>query len=157
MLLIAAALMLVGLAGIIIPGLPGNGLIFFTALGYGLITDFEKISVISIFIYGGLTGLSFLFDYMGGILGAKKFGAAKSGIIMGIIGGIVGFIIMGIVGLLLGQFIGTLGGELLSGKKLEVSMKSGLGSLLGYFISVVLNMSIGLLIIATFFISILKG
>jgi len=156
MLIIAVLIMIVGFVGIFIPGLPGIGLIFISALGYGYLTGFEEISVMLISVFAVLTILAMILDYIGGILGAKRFGASKSGILWGMVGGIIGFLLFGLIGLLLGQFVGTMGGELLRGKKLELSLKSGIGSLIGYILSVVMNMSIGLFMIAIFLIRVLN-
>jgi len=147
--------MILGLIGIFVPGLPGNGLIFVAALGYGFFTDFSEINALLLFIFAGITILAILFDYIGSLLGAKKFGATKFGIAWGIVGGIIGFLTFGIIGLIVGQFIGTVGGEFAKGKKIESSMKSGLGALIGYILSVAANMSIGILMIALFLLRVL--
>ncbi len=150
LLTIVILLMLIGFVGIFVPGLPGIGLIFISALGYGFFTDFVEVNGFLILIFAGMTVLALLFDYIGGLLGAKKFGASKAGIVWGIIGGIVGLLSLGLLGLVLGQFIGTVGGELLQGKKLDASMKSGIGALIGYILGVAVNTSIGLIMIVLF-------
>ncbi|CAH2212042.1 DUF456 domain-containing protein [Tepidibacter aestuarii] len=155
MLAIAIILMVIGMIGIFIPGIPGNGLIFLSTLLYGIFTKFEEISVIMIVIFGVLTIAAFMLDYISSVMGAKKFGATKAGIIGGILGGFVGLFIFNIIGLLIGQFFGTLIGELYYGKELKLSMKSGVGSLIGYIAGVAINTTIGLTIIVLFLLKVL--
>lgn len=155
MLVVAVILMLIGLIGIFIPGLPGNGLIFLAALGYGIITKFEKISIFMILVFAGLTILAIIFDYVGSLLGAKKFGATKPGLVGGALGAVLGFFTVGIPGLLIGQFAGTLIGEIYSGKKLSESSRIGLGGLLGYVFAVVINTTLGMTIIVLFLLKVL--
>jgi uncharacterized protein YqgC (DUF456 family) len=148
--------MIIGLIGSFIPGLPGNGLIFISTLGYGIFTKFEKISIGFIVFFGVLTILAFVFDYVASMLGAKKFGATKPGIIGGILGGIVGFFVLNILGLLMGQFVGTCIGEWYYGKELKDSMKSGIGTIIGYILGVVVNTTIGLTMIGIFLLKVLR-
>ncbi|TCO73828.1 DUF456 domain-containing protein [Marinisporobacter balticus] len=155
MLIFVIVLMVIGLIGIFVPGLPGNGLIFLSTLGYGMVTKFDEISVNWIVFFGVLTVLSFVFDYVASIVGAKKFGATKAGIIGGFLGGIVGVLILSIPGLLIGQFVGTCIGELYYGKELELSMKSGFGTVVGYVLGVVMNITIGITMIGIFLLKVL--
>ncbi|QEK11780.1 DUF456 domain-containing protein [Crassaminicella thermophila] len=154
MFVIVIIFMIIGLIGVFIPGLPGNGLIFLSTLGYGLLTKFEKISMSMIIFFGILTMLAFLFDYAASILGAKKFGATKAGIIGGVLGGLSGILVFSLPGLLIGQFLGTLIGELYYGKALNVSIKSGFGTIIGYVLGVIVNTTIGLTIIGLFILKV---
>ncbi|QXM05626.1 DUF456 domain-containing protein [Crassaminicella indica] len=156
MLFVVIILMIIGLIGSFIPGIPGNGLIFLSTLGYGMFTRFEKISVSWIIFFAVLTILAFIFDYVSSMLGAKKFGATKPGIIGGILGGFIGFLMLNILGLLIGQFLGTCIGEWSYGKELKDSMKSGVGTIVGYILGVVVNTTIGLTIIGIFLIKVLR-
>ena len=59
--IIAIILILLGLAGIFIPGLPDFIFIFLAVLIYGIWTGFEKITIVFILIVLGLVVLSYLF------------------------------------------------------------------------------------------------
>ncbi|WP_053956584.1 DUF456 domain-containing protein [Inediibacterium massiliense] len=150
MIYVVILLMLIGLLGIFIPGIPGNGLIFLSILGYGFYTHFEKISITMIIIFGILTGLAFLLDYISSMMGAKKFGATKAGIIGGILGGILGIFILSLPGMILGQFLGTLIGEMYYGQELKNSIFSGVGTVIGFILGVILNITIGVSMISLF-------
>ncbi|WP_129596133.1 DUF456 domain-containing protein [Anaerophilus nitritogenes] len=150
MIYVVMILMFIGLLGIFIPGVPGNGLIFLSILGYGFLTHFEKISITMVIIFSILTGLSFLLDYISSVMGAKKFGATKAGLIGGFLGGILGIFILSLPGMILGQFLGTLIGELYYGKELKNSIFSGVGTVIGFIVGVILNMTIGIGMISLF-------
>ena len=127
------ALFLIGLAGTILPTLPGNLLIFAGALVYGIFTEFEEVTL---WVLAALAGISIgaqILDYVAEAYGAKRFGATKYGILGAIIGGIVGLMTLNIAGLILGLFLGTVIPELLfGGRSLKGALSIGWGSLLGF-------------------------
>src|SRR5215208_6945627 len=90
---ITLIVMLVGLAGSVLPGLPGVPLIFISALVYAIVTDFVATAY-----------------------GARRFGASNWGTAGGAIGGIVGALIGALflgIGALFGLLLGTIGGVFL--------------------------------------------
>jgi hypothetical protein len=121
-----------GFIGIIIPGLPASPLIFLGAIIYGFGFGFERIGATIYIILGILTAVSLTIDYLGSVLGAKKLGASKFGIIGAILGLFIGFIIGSIWGLLIGPFVGAFLGELIRRKRPKESLKAGLGATLGF-------------------------
>ncbi|TET23937.1 MAG: DUF456 domain-containing protein [Candidatus Cloacimonadota bacterium] len=121
-----------GLIGIVIPGLPAAPLILMGSIAYGLGFGFEKIGLTIYIILTILAMVSLIIDYVGSIIGAKKFGASKFGIIGAIIGLFVGFLIGNIWGLAIGPFIGAFLLELIWRRKAKESLKAGLGATLGF-------------------------
>jgi uncharacterized protein YqgC (DUF456 family) len=73
---LVACLLLAGLAGSILPFLPGTPLIFLGALVHALATDFSPISAGRLLVLAGLTVLAYLLEYAGGALEATKFGGS---------------------------------------------------------------------------------
>src|SRR3989304_2234525 len=106
--IVALIVMLVGLAGILVPGLPDLIFVFLGALIYSIWTGFEKTNLIFIIIFLALTLFGLLFDWLGAILGAKSGKADFMGILGAIVGAIVGIFIGGLVGIIGGAFIGTI-------------------------------------------------
>ncbi|MDD2753799.1 MAG: DUF456 domain-containing protein [Candidatus Portnoybacteria bacterium] len=87
--------------------------------------------------------LYFSFDWLGGALGAKKFGGSKYGVWGAIIGGILGIPLGGLPGVILGTVIGAAVFELLFnkekfGQSLKIGFGAGLGFVLGTFGKVIL-------------------
>lgn len=150
-LIVSTALIVIGLLGIFIPGLPGTGLVFIGTLVYALATGFQTIGWGTIIIFLLLTLLAMGVDYAAGLLTAQKFGASKQGIIGSVIGGILGFIFFNILGLILGQLAGVILGELAFGRKMNESLKSGLGVFIGYLLGSIVKVTITTLIIIIFY------
>jgi len=139
--IIALILILIGLAGIIIPGLPDMIFIFLGVLIYGIWTGFEKITVGFILIFLVLALVSYLFDWLGIILGAKKSRATTLGIIGAVLGGILGILVGGILGMILMTVVGTVIFEIIFAKKnLTDSIKAGIGSIIGMICGIFLKL-----------------
>ncbi len=143
-------IMLGGLAGIVLPILPSIPLIWAGVLIYAVYDGFESISWVLVLIFGVLTILSVILDYFGGVIGAKKYGATKWGLIGSVIGGIVGFFMGGIIGLIFGPFFGAVLFELIFGKDFRSSLKSGVGTLVGFLGGAIAKLVIGVIIIGIF-------
>ena len=116
LLWITLVLMLVGLAGSVLPGLPGVPLIFFSALVYAILTDFQYVGTLVVVLLGLFAVIAFAADFVATTYGARKFGASNWGTVGGSIGGIVGALAGGLlfgIGALLGLILGTIGGVFL--------------------------------------------
>ena len=120
-------------------GIPGNLIIVFNSLVYGLITNFHKYSLAFVFtLFLVLLIIEFL-EYLLVVLTARKYGASKWGIIGSILGGIGGAIsgafvtpIMGaIIGSVIGVFLGALILEFFKSYNLKSAFLSGTGAFLG--------------------------
>jgi len=131
-LILALALMLIGLAGTIIPILPSVPLVYAGYAVYGLATGWRDYGLGIMAVLGAITLIIVLLDYLAGALGARKFGASRAGMWGSIIGAILGVIFLNIIGLILGTFIGALIGELIVGRTMHEAVKSGWGAFLGF-------------------------
>ncbi len=153
-LIISLLIMLGGLAGIVLPVIPSTPLIWTGVLIYVVCDRFESISWSIVLIFGVLTILSVVLDYFGGVIGAKKYGATRWGLIGSVIGGIAGFFMGGIVGLVFGPFFGAVLFELIFGKDLRGAFKSGVGTLVGFLGGVIVKLVISVVIIGIFLIKV---
>ncbi|MFH1039431.1 MAG: DUF456 domain-containing protein [PVC group bacterium] len=148
---IVAVFFLAGLAGSIIPGIPGPPLVFAGALFYGLVTDFREAGWIVLSVLGLLAALSQILDYLASAYGAKKFGGSSWGIWGSILGGLIGFIVFTIPGMIAGLFAGAVLMELWKGKKeTGAALKVGGGSLLGFLGGTLMKAIVSLLMIGLF-------
>lgn len=149
---VAALLVLAGLAGSILPMLPGIPLIF-GGLWLAAWTDgYQHAGLWALTIIAVLGLIGLLLDFVAGALGAKRVGASQLAIWGALIGTVVGMF-FGLVGLLLGPFVGALAGELASGNSVlrstHVSVGTWVGMLLGTLAKLVLSfMMIGVFLFA---------
>jgi len=154
-LIFALILMLIGLAGIIIPGLPDLVFIFLGALVYAIWTGFSTISVGFILFFLGLTIFGLLLDWLGAALGIKKTGATRWGIFGAVLGGILGVFFAGIFGMILLAAVGTVIFEMIFAKKnLTNSVKAGIGSIIGIICGIFLKLILAGVMISLFLVRI---
>lgn len=151
---IAAVLVLVGVAGTIVPIVPGLPLVFAGMLLAAWVGDFEQISVATMVVLGVLTLLSLAIDFWAAAHGAKRVGASRKALIGAVLGTFVG-IFFGPIGLFVGPFAGALAGELLHGRglgqqKLGQATKVGFGTWLGIVLGVVLKLTLAFAMIGLF-------
>ena len=116
---IAVILVLVGIAGTILPALPGLPLVFAGMLLGAWAGDFAYIGVPTLVVLGVLTAFSLVVDFWATALGAKRVGASGKAVAGAVIGTFVG-IFFGPIGLFAGPFIGALAGELLHVRRLVI-------------------------------------
>ncbi len=150
--IIAIIVILLGIAGTIIPFIPGIPLIFIAITAYGWYEGFHAVSTKYIAIMASLTVLSLIVEYLSSILGAKYFGSSKKGIYGALIGTVIGIFVFPPIGILIGPWLGACVGELLSGKDLSTAMKTGLGTLAGIFSGITFNLIIAVLMMISFLI-----
>lgn len=129
---ISLLVMLLGLAGSVLPGLPGVPLIFASALVYAYLTDFEVIGADVLVLLGLFALLAFAADFVGTTYGARRFGASNWGTTGGAIGGLLGTLtgalflgIGALFGLLAGTIVGVFIGEYLRQRRGEYSTPEG--------------------------------
>ena len=150
--IIAVILIVIGLAGILVPGLPDFFFIFLGVLVYGIWTSFETITVKFILIFLGLVILGYFLDWLGTVLGAKRSKATNFGILGAVMGGILGIFFGGLVGMVLFSLVGTIIFELVFAQKnLAESVKAGVGSLVGMIFGIILKLVLAGIMIGLFF------
>lgn len=147
---ISLIIMMLGMAGIIVPIIPSTPLIWVGAFIYALCTHFEKITWMMLLFFALMTIFSVVLENLGNVYGAKKFGATRWGIVGSIVGTGAGFFMGGPVGLILGPIVGTIVFEVIGGKGYKGALKSGLGNFVGFVGGSMVKMIIGLVMISLF-------
>ena len=116
LLALTLVLMVVGLLGSVLPGLPGVTLIFLSALVYAILTDFRTVGVAILMVLFIFAAIAFVADFVATSYGARRFGASNWGTVGGAVGGIagalIGLLFLG-VGSLFGLILGTIAGVFL--------------------------------------------
>ena len=146
---LAVILILVGIAGVILPALPGLPLVFIGMLLAAWAGDFQQIGWVTLVVLGLLTLLSVAVDFFATLVGAKRVGASKKALWGAVLGTFVG-IFFGPIGLFAGPFVGALLGELWHGKEIGQATKVGLGTWLGIVLGVVLKLGVAFAMLGLF-------
>lgn len=152
---LAALLILVGLAGTVLPALPGMPLIFIGAWIAAAIDDYTRIGSATLVVLGVLAVIGLATDWVASALGAKRAGASRAGLIgaalgtvAGVVTGLWGIVFMPLVGAAVGEFIGHR--DLLRAGKVGVA--TWLGMLAGTVIKIALAFAmVGVLVFALIF------
>lgn len=147
--LVAGALVLVGLLGVILPALPGLPLVFAGLWLAAWAGGYAEVGVGTVIMLAVLTLLSLGVDIVAALMGAKRVGASRLALVGAAIGTVVG-LFMGIVGILVGPFVGALVGEFLHGRKLDMAAKVGVGTWLGIMFAAVLKLALGFAMLGIF-------
>ncbi len=162
-------LMVVGLLGSVLPGLPGVTLIFLSALVYATLTDFRTVGVAILMVLFIFAAIAFVADFVATSYGARRFGASNWGTVGGAVGGIagalIGLLFLGIgslFGLILGTIAGVFLGEYLkrtrqgrqepdsTGSDWRRASHAAGGVLVGYLASAVIQGLLGLASVIVF-------
>lgn len=144
--LLAGLIVIAGLAGTVIPALPGVPLVFAGLFVGAWIGNFETIGWFTVGILALLAIVAWAVDFVAGALGAKYLGASSRAFWGATIGAIAG-IFFGLPGIILGPFIGAALGELSGSSDLRQSGRSGVGAWLGMVVATAAKLGIAFLMI----------
>ena len=147
LLIIAFVLMLIGVIGCIVPGLPGTP-IAYAGLWIAQATDQVDFSWQFLLIWGIVVIVISVVDYVVPSWGTKQFGGSKWGVWGSTIGVFIG-LFFGALGVIFGPLVGAIIGELISGKELAAAFKAGWGSFIGILFGTIIKLiACGLMTVA---------
>jgi uncharacterized protein YqgC (DUF456 family) len=147
--LIAAALIVSGVIGAVVPALPGIPMIFG---GIWLIAGVDRYHHLGQWWLLGIAGVGAVgltLDLLAGALGAKRVGASKQAVWGALVGTVIG-LFLGLPGLLLGPFIGAVLGELAAGESVLRSTHVGVGAWFGLVLGTIIKLVSSLMMVALF-------
>jgi len=154
--LLAAALIVGGLAGSIIPALPGLPMIFGGIWLTAAVDGYRHLGLWWLLIIGGLGTAGVIIEFIASTLGAKRVGASRLALWGASLGTLAGMF-LGIPGLILGPFIGALLGELASGTSVLRSAHVGLGTWIGLLFGTLMKLVISFMMVGLFGLAWLLG
>lgn len=145
----AMALIAVGLAGTVLPMLPGVPFVFMGLWLGAWIDGYTRVSGITVILLGVFTVLAIALDFVAGALGAKKVGASRQAISGAMIGSFVG-LFFGLPGLLIGPFAGAVLGELSAQRSLQQATVVGVAAWLGLLFGTIAKLALSLAMVGIF-------
>jgi uncharacterized protein YqgC (DUF456 family) len=154
--IVIGALLLLGLAGTVLPFLPGTPLIVAAALVHAIANDWMPITVGRLVILAALAAIGYVLHYAAAALGARGAGGSAWAFGGALVGGVVG-LFFGLPGLLLGPPLGAIAGELLKSGDLVGSIRTGIAAFVGMVAGAVANVAIGITMIALFLWWVARG
>lgn len=148
-LVLGVILMLVGIAGCILPFLPGPPLCFLALLIQQL-QDSPPYTTKFLLIWAGITLVITGLDYVIPLYGTKRFGGTKFGM-WGCAIGLVAGLWLGPLGLIVGPFAGAFIGELIGNAKSDHALRAAVGSFIGFLMGTLLKL-VACLVMCRYFI-----
>ena len=150
--LLAVVLVLIGIAGVILPALPGTPFVFLGLLVAAYIEHFSRIGWPTLTILGVLTLIATAVDFFAASIGAKRVGASPQAVGGASLGAVIG-IFFGLPGLFFGPFIGAVIGEYKSRPDLIQAGRAGLGTWLGIFLGMALKIALVFTMLGVFLLA----
>ncbi|MGE9268841.1 MAG: DUF456 domain-containing protein [Verrucomicrobiales bacterium] len=143
---VTGGLMLAGIAGTVMPFLPGHVLMLLAALiPWFALEDRGGLAWWSLVVLGLGFVLGQLVEFLSGAVGSKWFGGSRWGSFGAVAGGIVGLLFLPL-GLLVGPLCGAFLAEwLLAKQETKPAVRSGVGSVIGTVTGMVLKFVIAVL------------
>ncbi len=146
---LAIALMAAGLAGTVLPVLPGPLLILAGTVLGAWIDGFDRVGIATVAVLAVLAALAWVLDFVAGLLGAKRVGASRQALAGSAIGTVAG-LFFGFVGVLFLPFVGAVIGEWLARRLGGQAMKVGVATWLGILAGMAAKVVIGFVMIGIF-------
>jgi uncharacterized protein YqgC (DUF456 family) len=141
-----------GLAGLILPVIPGPVLLLTGFFLAAWAENFVYVGAFTITILTILAILAYGIDFIAGALGAKHFGASRQAAIGAAVGALIG-IFFGFIGIITGPFIGAVVGELTVNKNIQAAGLAGIGTWIGMLIGTAAKAAIGFSMVGIFIFS----
>ncbi len=146
---LAGLIVLAGLAGSILPALPGIPILFAGLWLAAGVDGYQHVGMWTLLLIALLGVVALVLDFVAGIFGAKRVGARPAALWGSAIGTVVG-LFFGLPGLLLGPFIGALLGELASGSSVLRSTHVGVGTWVGLLLGTLAKIVLSFMMLGVF-------
>ena len=134
-----ALFMIAGIAGCVLPVIPGPPLSYIGLLMLHFTTRYQ-FSTTFLVIWGIVTVVVYVIDYLIPVWGTKRFGGSKRGVWGSLIGLVIGLFFFPPFGIIIGPCLGAVIGELTAGKDHGSALKSGFGSFMGFLLGTLLKL-----------------
>ena len=141
-----------GLAGTVLPLLPGTLLVWGGVLLGAWIDDFTRVSVMTVVIISVLAVMAWALDFVAGLMGAKRVGASKWALVGAALGTVVG-IFMGLVGVLFMPLVGAAIGEYWSQRNQQRAAKVAFATWLGLMVGMVAKVVLSFVMVGIFLVA----
>ena len=150
----AAVLVVAGIAGIVLPALPGTALIFAGLLLGAWADDFTRVGWPTLLVIGLLGVATYLVDFVAAAYGTKRFGASSRATVGAGLGTVLG-LFFALPGIILGPFVGAVLGELTVHRDYVRAGKVGAAAWIGFVVGMAVKVALAFAMIGIFAASML--
>lgn len=151
---LSVTLIVVGMAGTVLPALPGTLFVLGGIVLGAWIDDFVHVGATALTIVTVLAVLAWVLDYVAGLLGARKAGASRQAIIGAALGTVAG-LFMGLVGVFFMPLVGAAIGEYIAQKDHARAAHVGVATWLGIMVGMIAKVVLAFMMIGVFVVALL--
>lgn len=152
--LLSATLIVLGLAGTVLPALPGTLFVLMGIVLGAWIDDFTRVGWVAVTAVSVLAVLAWVLDFVAGLLGAKRAGASRQAVI-GAAAGTVAGIFMGLVGVLFMPLVGAAIGEYMARRDQVRAMRVGVATWVGMMLGMIAKVALAFVMVGIFVVALL--
>lgn len=149
---LAGLMVLAGLAGTVLPALPGVPLVFGGMLLAAWAGDFAHIGAFTVVVLALLTALAVGIDLVASAFGTKIAGASRWAFLGAALGALLG-LFFGLVGLLVGPFAGAVAAEALATQNLQQATRAGVGASIGLLFGAIGKIALAFTMLGVFLLA----
>lgn len=146
---LCVALIVLGLAGTVLPLLPGTVLVWGGIVLGAWIEDFARVGTTTVVVVSVLAALAWALEYVAGLMGAQKAGASKQALLGAAVGTVVG-LFMGLVGVLFMPLVGAAIGEYVARKDQGRAVKVGVATWVGIMVGLIAKVVLAFIMVGIF-------
>lgn len=146
---LCVTLILLGVAGTVLPFLPGTLLVWGGIVLGAWIDDFTRVGTTTVVVVSVLAVLAWALDYVAGLMGAQKAGASKQALLGAAVGTVVG-LFMGLVGVLFMPLVGAAIGEYVARKDQTRAVKVGVATWVGIMVGLIAKVVLAFIMVGIF-------
>jgi uncharacterized protein YqgC (DUF456 family) len=150
--ILSALLVGVGMAGTVLPLLPGVPLVFAGLVLAAWIGGFQQVGWPVLLLLGVLALLSLAVDAAAASLGAKRVGASRAAILGAALGTLIG-VFFGLPGLLVGPFAGAAAGQFLVRGDVADAGRAGFGAWIGFLLGSLAKLALAAIMLLIFVVA----
>ena len=147
--LLAAAFVVIGLIGVVVPALPGTALVFAGLLLAAWADDFARVGTTTLVVIAVLAAASYAIDVVAAAVGVKHLGASRRAVGGAALGMVAG-LFFGLPGLILGPFAWAFLAELTTKRDLKQAGRAGAAAWIGIAIGIAAKVGLVFVMVGIF-------
>lgn len=151
---LSVALIVAGLAGTVLPALPGTALVLAGIVLGAWIDNFTRVGPWALAAVAAMAVLAWVLDYVAALLGARRAGASRQAMVGAALGTVAG-LFMGLVGVLFMPLVGAAAGEYLAQRDQQQAVKVGVATWLGLLAGLLAKVVLAFMMIGVFIAALL--
>jgi uncharacterized protein YqgC (DUF456 family) len=146
--------LLLGVAGVVLPVLPGSLLLFGGAVLVAWAGGFTLVGWPTLTVVGLLAAVIWAVDWVAAALGARATGASRWAVVGASLGLLVGMF-LGPAGLILGPAVGAVALEYWQDPDFEKALRAGAGTFVGFLLGSVVKVALAFVLVGVLVVGLL--